>query len=96
MTKIGLLIAFIFLSILEYYFHYEIISKGQIISFTLIAVHYLKDLEWEILKLSCKNSKDKICKFLFKKTDEKSNDNINIKEIKKGAEIKEIEAKESV
>lgn len=83
MYRLALVVIYIFLSVISYYLPSIFVSDSQVFVFTLISVNLLKELDWIIIKESCKNSKSKFCKLFKKKNqiiDIEKFDNNKIKE----------------
>lgn len=77
MYRLMLIAIYVFLSFVYYFFPTELLNDGKVFTFALICVFFLKELDWYLIKESCKNSKNGICK-IFRKSKEKNVDDKNI------------------
>lgn len=74
MVRLFLVLIYVFLSGVAYFLPNIVVRDGQVFVFALICVYLLKELDWMLLKNSCKNSKDKVCKMFRKKDNNQSVD----------------------
>lgn len=75
MIRLALILIYILLSFIYYLFPQELLNDGKVFTFALICVFFLKELDWFLIKESCKKSTKGICNIFKKKSIKDDNKN---------------------